>query len=70
MGDFILNHQAAIRLGSFFLILAAMGAWEALAPRRQRRLTRLARWPHNIGIVLVNTLLVRALFPMAGVGAC
>jgi sterol desaturase/sphingolipid hydroxylase (fatty acid hydroxylase superfamily) len=68
MGEFILNHQAAIRLGSFFLILAAMGIWEALAPRRQRRLTRLARWPHNIGIVLVNTLLVRALFPMAAVG--
>lgn len=68
MGDFILNHQAAIRLGSFFFILAAMGIWEALAPRRQRRLTRLARWPHNIGIVLVNTLLVRALFPMAAVG--
>ena len=68
MGDFILNHQTAIRLGSFFLILAAMGTWEALAPRRQRRLTRLARWPHNIGIVLVNTLLLRALFPMAAVG--
>jgi sterol desaturase/sphingolipid hydroxylase (fatty acid hydroxylase superfamily) len=68
MGEFILNHQAAIRLGSFILILAAMGIWEALAPRRQRRLTRLARWPHNIGIVLVNTLLVRALFPMAAVG--
>jgi sterol desaturase/sphingolipid hydroxylase (fatty acid hydroxylase superfamily) len=28
----------------------------------------LARWPHNIGIVLVNTLVVRALFPTAAVG--
>jgi sterol desaturase/sphingolipid hydroxylase (fatty acid hydroxylase superfamily) len=68
MGDIILNNQAAIRLSAFFLILVAMGTWEALAPRRRRRLTRLSRWPHNIGIVLVNTLVVRALFPTAAVG--
>ena len=68
MGDSILNHQTAIRLGSFFLVLVGMGIWEALAPRRVRRLSRLSRWPHNIGIVLVNTLLVRALFPIAAVG--
>ncbi len=67
MGDSILNQQAAIRLASFFLILLAMGIWEALAPRRERRLTRVARWPHNLGIVLFNILLVRALFPMTAV---
>ena len=67
MGDSILNQQAAIRLASFFLILLAMGIWEALAPRRERRLTRRARWPHNLGIVLFNILLVRALFPMTAV---
>ena len=68
MGDSILNHQTVIRLGSFFLVLVGMGIWEALAPRRVRRLSRLSRWPHNIGIVLVNTLLVRALFPIVPVG--
>lgn len=67
MGDSILNQQAAIRLASFFLILLAMGIWEALAPRRERRLTRRARWPHNLGIVLFNILLLRALFPMTAV---
>jgi sterol desaturase/sphingolipid hydroxylase (fatty acid hydroxylase superfamily) len=45
-----------------------MAAWEALAPRRARRLARRQRWPHNLGIVVVNTLLVRALFPAAAVG--
>ena len=68
MGDIILSNQAAIRLASFSLIFVGMGIWEALAPRRERRLTRLSRWPHNIGIVLVNTLLVRVLFPTAAVG--
>ncbi len=68
MDDIILSNQASIRLGSFFLVLVSMAAWEAIAPRRARQLTRLARWPHNIGIVVVNTLLVRVLFPTAAVG--
>ena len=68
MDEIILSNQAAIRLSSFFLIFVAMGIWEVLAPRRERRLTRLTRWPHNIGIVLVNTLVVRVLFPTAAVG--
>ena len=68
MNEIILSNQAAIRLSSFFLIFVAMGMWEVLAPRRERRLTRLTRWPHNIGIVLVNTLVVRVLFPTAAVG--
>ena len=68
MDEIILSNQAAIRLGSFILILVAMGIWEAVAPRRRRRLARLTRWPHNIGIVLVNTLVVRLLFPATAVG--
>jgi sterol desaturase/sphingolipid hydroxylase (fatty acid hydroxylase superfamily) len=68
MDEIILSNQAAIRLSSFSLIFLSMGIWEALAPRRERRLTRLSRWPHNIGIVLVNTLVVRVLFPTAAVG--
>jgi hypothetical protein len=43
-------------------ILAAMAASEALAPRRQRRV---ARWPANLGIVVRDTLLLRAGFPVA-----
>ena len=68
MGDIILDNQATIRLVSFFSVLAGMAGWEVLAPRRERQLTRLVRWPHNIGIVVINTLLVRVLFPGAAVG--
>ena len=68
MGDIILDNQATIRLVSFFSVLAGMAVWEVLAPRRERQLTRLARWPPNIGIVVINTLLVRVLFPGAAVG--
>jgi len=68
MDDIIFNNQATIRLVPFFLVLVGMAVWETVAPRRERQLTRLARWPHNIGIVVINTLLVRVLFPGAAVG--
>jgi sterol desaturase/sphingolipid hydroxylase (fatty acid hydroxylase superfamily) len=68
MGTAILDHEPAIRLGLFALVFVLMALGETLAPRRRRSLTRLARWPHNVGIVVVNTLLVRILFPTAAVG--
>jgi sterol desaturase/sphingolipid hydroxylase (fatty acid hydroxylase superfamily) len=68
MGDIILNNQTAIRLVSFCLVLGGMALWEVLAPRRRPQLTRMARWPHNLAMVVVNTLLVRVLFPTAAVG--
>jgi len=68
MDDIILDNQPIIRLGAFFTVLLGMAVWEAVVPRRERQLTRLARWPHNIGIVVVNALLVRVLFPTAAVG--
>ena len=45
-----------------------MAVWEVLAPRRARVMPRLQRWPGNLGIVVVNTLLLRVLFPVAAVG--
>jgi sterol desaturase/sphingolipid hydroxylase (fatty acid hydroxylase superfamily) len=68
MGDIILSNHMAIRLASFSLVLVVMALWEVLAPRRPLQLTRLERWPHNLGVVLLNTLLVRVLFPTAAVG--
>ena len=68
MADIILSNHPSIRLICFFLVLIGMAVWEAAAPRRDRQLTRLQRWPHNIAIVVVNTLLVRVLFPTAAVG--
>jgi sterol desaturase/sphingolipid hydroxylase (fatty acid hydroxylase superfamily) len=68
MGDTILSNQASVRLGIFFFVLVAMAVWEVVAPRRGRRMTRVARWPHNIAVAVVNTILVRVLFPTAAVG--
>jgi sterol desaturase/sphingolipid hydroxylase (fatty acid hydroxylase superfamily) len=65
----LLAHEPAIRLGAFGGVIAAMAVWEVLAPRRRQAIGRLRRWPSNLGIVVLNTLLVRLAFPVAAVGA-
>jgi sterol desaturase/sphingolipid hydroxylase (fatty acid hydroxylase superfamily) len=67
MSDILVN-EPFVRLSAFAGIFAIMAAWEILAPRRERRLGRGARWPGNIGVVVLDTVLVRLLFPVAAVG--
>ncbi|MDH3595980.1 MAG: sterol desaturase family protein [Rhodospirillales bacterium] len=64
----ILAVEPEIRLGIFLGVFAVMAVWEALMPRRGRTVSRWIRWPSNLGIVAVNTLLLRVLFPTAAVG--
>ncbi|MCG8072106.1 MAG: sterol desaturase family protein [Candidatus Thiodiazotropha taylori] len=68
MTDFILDYELTIRLAAFFSIFALMAGWEAVHPCRQQRFTRGQRWFANLGITLLNTLLLRLLFPAAAVG--
>jgi sterol desaturase/sphingolipid hydroxylase (fatty acid hydroxylase superfamily) len=64
----LLVHEPALRLGGFAGIFAAMALWELLAPRRTQAFGCGRRWPSNIGIVVLDTLLVRLVFPTAAVG--
>ncbi|OGI50458.1 MAG: fatty acid hydroxylase [Candidatus Muproteobacteria bacterium RIFCSPHIGHO2_12_FULL_60_33] len=68
MTEFILNHDPAIRLSIFLGILAAMVGWEFVAPRRALILARPARWTANLGIVFLNSALLRVVFPAGAVG--
>jgi sterol desaturase/sphingolipid hydroxylase (fatty acid hydroxylase superfamily) len=68
MEPFALAHESTLRLAAFAAVLAAMAIWEVLSPRRARTLPRHRRWPANLGIVVLNTVIVRALFPAAAVG--
>ena len=60
--------EPAIRLGCFLLVLFLVGLWEVIAPRRAQNVARTRRWPGNLGIVVLDTLAVRLLFPMTAVG--
>lgn len=61
-------HEAIIRLAAFGGIFAAMAVWEILGPRRETTVGRALRWPNNLGLVVLNTVLVRILFPTTAVG--
>jgi sterol desaturase/sphingolipid hydroxylase (fatty acid hydroxylase superfamily) len=67
MFENLLANQNAIRLGVFIGVFAAMALWEIAAPRRARTHPRLRRWPSNLGIVVLNTLLLRLVFPAGAV---
>ncbi len=62
------DFEPLIRIGSFIGVFVVMSVWELLAPRRPRSETRLRRWPGNLGIVVIDTVLLRLLFPAAAVG--
>ena len=68
MTSALLQHEPLLRVGCFLLVFLAMAAWEIAAPRRAPSLSRRDRWPRNIGIVVLDTLVVRVLFPGAAVG--
>jgi len=68
MDEFVTLHEATIRLVAFLGVFLCMAAWEILAPRRTLHQPKAERWLNNIALVVLNTLLLRLLFPTAAVG--
>ena len=68
MSDFVLNHEASLRMGVFISILLLMMGAEALFPRKNRALGRTHRWVSNLLIVIIDSIFVRLLFPIVAVG--
>ncbi len=65
----LLSIEPTLRLGVFLGVLAAMGLWESIAPRRPSAFSKARRWVTNLGISVVNGLLLRTLVPVLAVGA-
>ncbi len=66
--EIVTQYEVAIRLGFFFGIFAVMALWEIVAPRRALTVSKAVRWANNLGLVFVNSLVLRILFPAAAVG--
>jgi len=62
-----MGHEAMWRLVFFFGILALVGLVELRFPRRVLTTSKSARWFSNLGVVAVDTFVVRLLFPVLGV---
>ncbi len=67
MLEFISNHELVIRLSFFLGIFTLIVVWELIAPRRALTQPRWLRWYSNIGVALLNTIVVRFLIPIAPV---
>lgn len=61
--------EIAVRLGIFLGVLLLMALWEVLVPRRSLTVRRAPRWISNLGLVVLNVLLLRWLVPITAVGA-
>lgn len=60
--------EVYLRLGVFAGVFFCVAAAEYLWPRRKQLMTRWRRWPHHLGLALLNLLLVRALIPISLTG--
>lgn len=63
-----LTPETLFRLGAFFGVFVVMAIWEMLAPRRAQAVGRGIRWPSNLGMSVLNSVLVRLVFPVTAVG--
>ena len=61
--------EVGIRLLVFTVVLGSVAVAEHLWPRRVRALRRAQRWPHNISLVGIGALSVRAVAPASVVSA-
>ena len=68
MTDWIMSNESVIRLGFFGGIFGLMAIWEVVAARRELTASKSRRWFGNLGLVLLDALIVRLLFPTAVLG--
>ncbi len=61
-------YEASIRLAFFVSVLLLMVFWEFMTPKRKLTVKRGIRWLNNVTIVVINTLLLRAVFFIAAMG--
>jgi sterol desaturase/sphingolipid hydroxylase (fatty acid hydroxylase superfamily) len=67
MREMVFAYEPYIRLGAFGGIFVIMALWELVGERRKQVIGRGIRWSGNLGIVVVDTILVRLVFPVTAV---
>lgn len=62
-----MENEAIIRLSFFLGVLIIVAIWETVSPRRVLTTSKPIRWISNLGIVGIDTLAVRILFPVIAI---
>lgn len=68
MEQVLADNEATIRLGVFLGLFALLAISEWARPRRPLVVPKGGRWLTNIGIVIIDSVAVRLIFPAAAVG--
>lgn len=64
--DWIIHNELIVKLTVFLGVFFLMAAWEQLAPCRTLTISKSLRWINNLGLVLLNGVVLRLLFPAGG----
>jgi sterol desaturase/sphingolipid hydroxylase (fatty acid hydroxylase superfamily) len=68
LNTLLIQYEGLLRIGFFFGIFGLMAIWELFTPRRILKMSKGARWYTNLGLVFIDTLILRLLLPVQAVG--
>ncbi len=68
MTETLFATEPIIRLSFFLAVFLTVALWEVFLPRRQQSISRWVRWPSNLCIVALNTIVLRIVVPIGAVG--
>ncbi|MBU3916025.1 sterol desaturase family protein [bacterium] len=64
----MLEYEPHIRGFVFLAVLFLVGLWEIIFPRRPLVSSKTVRWVNNLSLVFLNSIILRAVFPIMAVG--
>ena len=64
----LIEYEALWRMAVFVGLLVLFALWELLAPARRADIPRVIRWSNNFAMVVLDTLILRLVFPVLAVG--
>ncbi len=68
VSNYLILHESLFRLMIFIAVLTLVAIWEIISPRRKLKISKSYRWINNLGLVFLNTILLRLIFPVAATG--
>jgi sterol desaturase/sphingolipid hydroxylase (fatty acid hydroxylase superfamily) len=67
MNYLILDYELPLRLTPFVAVLVVMALWEGLSPRRPLAASRWTRWINNLGMVAIDSVVLRLVMPATAI---
>lgn len=64
----LVDHEVLVRSGVFVVVFVAMTLWESWAPCRALTISKRVRWRSNLTLMVLNSVVLRLLFPAAAAG--